>query len=429
MTQDLPNLDQRFAEAMGQLLGPDFPDEIGLAVSGGGDSMAMLALAHNWTRVWGVKLRVVTVDHGLRPESGDEAAMVAAECKTLGWPHDTRKWQWTGDGNLQDQARIGRLEIFDTWRGNMRHVLVGHTRDDLAETFLMRLKRGSGVDGLSAMLARRDVVGVDGHFELLRPCLDMRRSELRHYLTVLKTPWADDPSNDDTKYDRVKMRQLLVQLEDEGLGVDRLAETANRLRRAQEALRSRAVDVWRQVGREGATEFGPTGDILFDRDKLAEIERETQLRVMAAALQYVSGKGYRPREAALDSVLELALSGGHATLMGCEIRVEHQNLRIFPELNAIQDRRLAPNQGAVWDHRWSLAAPLKDGQLIAPLGEDGWQQIADKKAMPVPYHAARSLPALWEAGQLRACDPLGIGEQPTVQLYRSHSFDRFLLSH
>jgi tRNA(Ile)-lysidine synthase len=77
-------LAQRFAEAMGQLLGPDFPSDLGLAVSGGGDSMAMLYLAHNWTREYGVRLWVVTVDHGLRAESAAEADLVAEECAALG---------------------------------------------------------------------------------------------------------------------------------------------------------------------------------------------------------------------------------------------------------------------------------------------------------------------------------------------------------
>ena len=178
----------------------------------------MLTLAHNWTRVWGVRLRVVTVDHGLRPESADEAAMVAGECATLGWPHTTLRWHWDGAGNKMDAARRGRLALIDEWRGALSHVLMAHTRDDVAETFLMRLARGSGVDGLAAMSARREVGGM----QVLRPCLDMGRAELRHYLTVLRTPWAEDPSNEDPAYGRVRMRRLLSELQAEGLGSDTL---------------------------------------------------------------------------------------------------------------------------------------------------------------------------------------------------------------
>ena len=90
------SLAERFAGQMGQLLGPDFPKDIALAVSGGGDSMAMLVLAHDWARVWGVGLWVVTVDHGLRAESGAEAIMVADECAALDHPHATLRWHWDG---------------------------------------------------------------------------------------------------------------------------------------------------------------------------------------------------------------------------------------------------------------------------------------------------------------------------------------------
>ena len=97
---------------MGQCLGPDFPTDIGLAVSGGGDSMAMLHLAAGWARVYGVRLRVVTVDHGLRAESAAEAAMVAEEARSLGLPHSTLRWTgWDGQGNLQDAARAARRDL------------------------------------------------------------------------------------------------------------------------------------------------------------------------------------------------------------------------------------------------------------------------------------------------------------------------------
>ncbi|MGH1415653.1 MAG: tRNA lysidine(34) synthetase TilS [Pelagimonas sp.] len=462
MTKDLPNLDQRFAEAMGQLLGPDFPSDIALAVSGGGDSMAMLALAHNWTRVWGVKLWVVTVDHGLRAASADEAAMVANECKSLGHPHATLRWHWDGKGNLQDAARAARLHLINRWRGDLDHVLVAHTQDDLAETFLMRLKRGSGVEGLAAMRARRvfrssgdmmplgtaDCTGdmpprSDPHhaggvrsgssYQILRPCLSMRRQELRHYNRVLKTPWADDPSNDDLKYDRVRMRRLLGELEPQGFGADLLAETAHRLRRAQEALAQRARHVWSAIGTEGQTDHAVTGDLLLNRDGLAKIERDTQLRLLAAALQWVSSASYRPREAALEELLERGLAGGGGTLHGCELRVEKENLRIFREEKALTHLAIPLKHQQIWDGRW-LISPIGDQPCtLRALGDAGWQHVAEKKETPIPYHAARSLPSLWQGDKLLACRALGIGPNHPISLnpfgQSGHSFDRFLLSH
>ncbi|MBT8411376.1 MAG: tRNA lysidine(34) synthetase TilS, partial [Octadecabacter sp.] len=244
---------------MGQLLGPEFPKHIALAVSGGGDSMTMLALAHGWARVMGVGLWVVTVDHGLRPQSAAEAAMVATECAALGHPHATLRWHWDGKGNVQDAARQARLALIDRWREGVEHVLFAHTQDDVAETLLMRLARGSGVEGLSAMAARRHVTPHKGGyapvleadvtqtappppalgasevgrgFHVIRPMLGMSRAELRHYADTLHVPYVDDPSNADPRFDRVKARQILTALAPLGLNAKGLAETAGRMRRA-----------------------------------------------------------------------------------------------------------------------------------------------------------------------------------------------------
>lgn len=416
-------LDQRFAENMGALLGPSFPSQIGLAVSGGGDSMAMLTLAHNWTRVWGVDLRVVTVDHGLRPEAAEEAKMVAEECAALGWPHDTLSWNWDGKGNKMEAAREARFSLIEGWRGALRHVLFAHTRDDVAEGFLMRLARGAGVDGLSSMAARRRVHG----FDVVRPCLDMGRSELRHYLKVLQGRWVDDPSNDDVAFDRARMRRLLTVLEDEGLGVEVLAGAAARMGRARQALTARAAQAWDLAGVEGESCGQPTGEILFYRGAFEALERDTQLRLLAAALMWVSGQGLRPRIAPLEDVLDRLLSGGGGTLHGCDAVTERSQIRIFRELSALQS---LPEGQVLWDGRWSC-----DARGLRHLGEDGWRLLPPDARAHHPHRAARSLPSVWVGDELVACPALGLRAGCIGQLEflpmgtRSLTFRQFLVTH
>ena len=415
-------LDQRFAGAMGQLLGPDFPDEVALAVSGGGDSMAMLTLAHNWTRVWGVRLRVVTVDHGLRPEAAAEAALVAETCAELGWPHDTLHWRWDGQGNVMDAARRGRLEAIDAWRGGVRDVLLAHTRDDVAETFLMRLRRGSGVEGLSAMQAVRAGPG-RGAMRIVRPCLGMGREELRHYLRTLRGGWVEDPTNEDPRYERARIRRLRGLLAEEGMDTGALAGTAQRMARAREALRARAAQVWGEIGQE----VRAAGDVLIDRDGFAGIERDTQLRILAGALQYVASAAYRPRAEPLEALLDRLLAGGGGTLHGCETRAEKARLRVFRELSALGP---SPADAGTWDGRWRIAPP-EPGLTVAPLDEAGWRQVSERAEGALPFHAARSLPALWRGVTLVACDALGVGPGATATLapLRADSLRGFLLSH
>ncbi len=445
---------------MGQLLGPDFPTDIGLAVSGGGDSMAMLYLAHNWTRVYGLRLWVVTVDHGLRPEAADEASMVAQECRALGWPHATLRWHWDGQGNVQDAARQARLSLIDCWRGGIDHILMAHTRDDLAETFLMRLARGSGVEGLSAMAAHRrvtphgdtrpplpaeDVTGMrdtpgrggqDGPaspLQIIRPCLDMRREELRHYLRTLQGRWVEDPTNDDASYDRVRMRRLLATLEAEGLGVERLAATASRMARAKDALTARALSVWAETGREGQTSRGPTGDILFARSGFEAVEQDTRMRLLAAALQFVSTTTYRPRAEATEALLERILGGGGGTLQGCEARAEGGLITVCREPSAVQGLAQRVADGTLWDRRWKVLNPDFKGLTIRALGEDGWAQCPVRPEDAPVFRTARALPSIWDGGRLVACDALGVGPGETVALWPmgqpQRGFAKFLLSH
>ena len=474
---DLPmTLDQRFAEAMGQMLGPDFPSEIGLAVSGGGDSMAMLALAHNCTCRWGVRLWVVTVNHGFRTEALDEARMVARECALLGWPHATLHWAWDGQGNKMEAAREARLRLIAGWRGRLRHVLMAHTRDDVAETYLMRLARGSGVDGLSAMAARRvvaqpheaqgalapltgDAPGLsdmhtypalqteDGNvtrtqnalwaaagpgFEILRPCLGMRRAELRHYARVLQVPWVEDPSNDDPIFARARVRAALPALADLGLDVPTLASTADRMMRARDVLRDAAAQAWDAIGEEDAHLGRPTGDLLVSRDGCARLPEETQLRLLAGALCFVSGTGLRPRAAALDDLLCRVLAGGGGTLHGCEVLAGRDCIRVFREFAALSEGD--SRSGTLWDGRWCLSEAFSRGMGAAslrPLGDRGWHSLTKEHRTGLTYRAARSLPmvaddtgaALVSVAQ-GSCD---IEYRPMGK--EGFSFREFLLSH
>ncbi|WP_439136751.1 tRNA lysidine(34) synthetase TilS [Roseicyclus sp.] len=412
---------------MGALLGPDFPPAIGLAVSGGGDSMAMLALAHAWARVMGIGLRVVTIDHGLRPAAADEAAMVAAECAALGHAHDTLHWQWDGHGNLQDAARQARRDLIGAWRGDLAHVLFAHTQDDQAETVLLRLLRGSGVEGLAAMSPARAVRDASGQWWLLRPLLTERREDLRHYAVTLKTPFVDDPSNDDPRFDRVRARHAIATL---GLSVEGLAQTADRMARAAQACRARVADIAGRIVTEERVNALSTGDLLIDRDGLAGVERDSQMRLLAAALQWVASSPYRPRAHALEGLLDRLLAGGGGTLHGVDATPRAAAIRLSRESAALRDRQIPACAGACWDGRWVVGKAAPSGVTLRALGPDGWAQRTESKAFSGPARAAYAWPALFRDDHLVACPLLGIGPQTAI-IFRPGSghFAQFLESH
>ena len=369
----------------------------------------------------------------MRTEASAEAALVAARCAVLGLPHATLRWHWDGRGNVMDRARQGRLALLDRWRGDIRHVLMAHTADDLAETFLMRLARGAGVDGLSAMQDSRSVslaaqprvAAAEFSGELppetaprspalrvLRPLLDVSRDALRRHLDARGLRWAEDPTNTDPAYGRARMRAVLPALAAAGLDSAALADAAHRMARAQQALAVRALAVWQDIGHEDAA----TGVLRLHRAGLAGIERDTQMRLLSAALCHVSGQDYPPREAPLEALLDAVLSGDGGTLHGCEALGAGDAVLIFRELAAVQGLRSPVTAGALWDGRWRVARmPHGVGMEMRALGHDGWVQAGpDKPPGALPYRVALSAPALWRGDALLACPAIGLGPRDAL---------------
>ncbi|NBB98455.1 MAG: tRNA lysidine(34) synthetase TilS [Alphaproteobacteria bacterium] len=378
----------RFDRAISALL-PDPPRALGLAVSGGGDSMALLHLASLWAARTGCRLHVATVDHGLRPEAREECALVAAQAARLGASHDIYPWAWDGRGNLQDRARHARQDLLRGWaqaRG-LAHIALGHTRDDQAETLLMRLKRGSGVDGLAGMApARRD-----GAVTWLRPLLDIRRDALRHHLQSIGWDWAEDASNFDPAFDRVRTRQAIDAL---GLDVDRLADTAAHMAAARRVLDHAAAQAAREVVAQDH------GDLVLDRTALAALPCDTRERLVAAALCWVGQSPYRPRLTALRAALDTP----RVTLHGCLLMQNDDHLRICREWNAVA--ALATPCPGPWDGRWRLEGPAPADAQIRALGADGAAQT-DRTGWLVPRDSVLASPSIWQGTTLIAAPLAG----------------------
>lgn len=217
-----------------------------MAVSGGPDSLALLLLAQ---AALPGRVEAATVDHGLRPESAEEAAMVARTCAALGVPHATLAVA-VGAGNLQAQAREARYAALAEWMAQrgLTALATAHHADDQAETLLMRLNRGSGVAGLAGVRARGQIPGAA--LSLLRPLLGWRRAELAAVVAAAGLTAAADPSNADPRFDRVRIRRALA--ESDWLDAAAMAESAAHLADADAALDWAARREWaEQVERNG----------------------------------------------------------------------------------------------------------------------------------------------------------------------------------
>jgi tRNA(Ile)-lysidine synthase len=375
------------------------PGPVGVAVSGGGDSTALLLLLGDWAAASARRLEAVTVDHGLRAASAAEAASVSALCAGRGVPHATLLWQgWDGRGNLQAEARAARRRLIAAWareRG-IAAVALGHTLEDQAETFLMRLARGSGVDGLSGMAA----VSRHGGVAWLRPMLGIRRADLRDVLTAAGVGWTEDPSNADARFDRVRARAALRPMAGLGLGPERLAAPAAAMARARAALEAGAEDLAR-----GCLRYGPAGDVTLDPVRFGAAPEELRLRLLAAVLCWVAGEVYRPRLARLLPLADAVASGGlghGATLHGCVLRRSGGAVAIRREPGRV--RGPVPAAEGRWDGRWTLAAlpgPAA-GVTIAALGRDGLARLPGWRQAGAARETLLTTPALWRGGELLA---------------------------
>jgi len=397
------------------LAGAARPDRLCVAVSGGSDSLALLALTCDWAGP-DVAIEAVTVDHGLRDGSAEEARDVAEEARALGATHQILRWDgWDGGGNLQAEARNARRRLITEHcaaRG-IEAVLLGHTRDDQAETVLMRLARGSGVDGLAAMSA--------GRFRktlFLRPLVGETRDQLRGYLTARGMVWAEDPSNEDPRYERVRVRRAMAEL---GLDVTRLAETARAMARARIALETRAQDVAQAIVTE------ENGIVIFAAGALRETEEDTRLRLVAHALKYLSSAPYRPRLQALGATLAAALAGQGGTLHGCRLIPYRDRLLICREYQAVAGLDLAAADGVWWDNRWQITAPDLPGARIRALGAEGLKQMP--RVEGVPQGALMSLPGVWQGDKLCAVPGLLNDNLVICRHAPSASFHQTILSH
>ncbi len=398
------------------------PRRLGVAVSGGSDSMALLSLLATEAATRGVEVRAVTVDHGLRPEAKDEAAMVAAFCASLGIPHDTLLWSgWDGRGNLQAMARQARYGLIREWAAAaaVDMVALGHTLDDQAETVLMHLARRSGVDGLAGMAERFEREGLS----YVRPLIGQLRHDLRAYLDDHGIRWCDDPSNDDESFERVRARRALSILSDLGIDTHALGDVAANARSAKVALDHCA---WREVIENPSVE--DRGDIVLSEGPQAE---EIGRRILIGALRWVSGEVYPPRSASLVELRSAMAKAERHTLHGCLVSRENcpqglgSRLRITREFRAVETSR-GPTE-SLWDGRWRLDGPHSAGLEIRALGE-GLSNCPEWRDTGLPRTTLLASPAVWRGDTLIAAPLAGLSNGWTARATGRGNFADFLLS-
>ena len=297
----------RFRGNLDALIAPHA--RIGVAVSGGPDSLALLLLA---AEARPGQIEAATIDHGLRAEAPAEAAMVAAICEQLGIRHATltARWSEVPETAIQERARNQRYRLLGYWaeeRG-LDALATAHHAEDQAETLLMRLARGSGVRGLAGMRPRS--VSPGAHVRLLRPLLGWRRAELEDICAATGLTPVADPSNQDARFERVRVRRALTELD--WLDPGAVALSAANLAEADAALDWAARAEWDQCVHENHRSI-----TYRHSDAPTEIVR----RIVGRAIRKLATEGeYEPRGAEISRLISTLADGGKATLRGVVCR-------------------------------------------------------------------------------------------------------------
>jgi tRNA(Ile)-lysidine synthase len=387
-------------------LGPfERAPRIAIAVSGGIDSLALMLCAARWASAQGGRAIGITVDHGLRPEAADETRRVAGWLRHRKLRHVTLRW--TGSkptANLQAEARAARYRLLEDWcrASGVLHLLLAHQIEDQAETLLLRLARGSGVDGLAAMAPITETA----HVRRLRPLLGVSRARLLATLERAHQPWIEDPSNRDERFGRVRWRAMLPVLEREGLGPARLAETAARQARARRTLEAETAKL---LARAAAVD--PAGFAILARDPIVQAPAEIGRRALGAVLRCIGGGDYAPRYQRLDRLYREIVEDGlpaARTLGGCRIlRLKHgaaDRLLVCREPVAVESAApIAPGARVRWDNRFECALGRRPkgakGTLrLAGLSARDWAVLVRRdpglRQIVVPSAARLGLPTL-----------------------------------
>ncbi|MCW9046210.1 MAG: tRNA lysidine(34) synthetase TilS [Alphaproteobacteria bacterium] len=396
-----PLTDSCFAKAMAAFAPYEYSPTLAVALSGGRDSLALALLAKSWTDAQKGKLVTLTVDHGLRSGSAKEAGQVKTWMAERNIEHHTLTWQGEKPSSaLQEQARKARYMLLEEWcrSQNILHLLLGHHFDDQKETYQLRKNKGSGPDGLAAMAP----VIETRNLRLLRPLLGVDRETITATLKELAQEWIDDPSNEDSCFERVRVRKSAQSGEGD-------FDALHLLRREKEEAIAREL--------AKSTFFHPFGYAEVGLSNLTNIDESALSRIILS----VGGGIYGPRRKNMKALFENLISKKNktrGTLGRCVVSRKRDLLSIWREnRNFPQDHEVLPGEVIHWDRRYKVTA--FETFTLRPLGEEGLAQL--KQEQTVPFQVMRAalitLPACWDEKGLLAAPLLGYirggsGESP-----------------
>ncbi len=377
-----------------------------IAVSGGADSMC-LALS---MKLYGFFPLCIIVDHGIRKDAVKEANFAAEFLKGQGFEcvilKSTKFLNKDCLSNLQHRARIERYDLITKYciENGILLICTAHNKNDVAENILLRIYRGSGIDGICGISEESSWNGV----KILRPMIGIVRDDIENLLNKYNWQWINDPSNENTNFERVKFRNLINGFDDKRTLINRLLLLANNANRARNFLEEETQKYFNRICTQSTY-----GYIKIDKKCFIELHEELKLRLFVKSLHAISGFYYKPRLSKLQRIICLIEAGGNFknTIAGIICICTSDEILIIREPNAICKIVVLHNKEN-WDQRFVIEFDKKADNLeIDVLTADLWYKLqkeyknryGKKPELPKPEQlqplAMFSTPALFSNGR------------------------------
>ena len=397
---------------------------IALAVSGGPDSTAMMQIAALSKKLKNSNVTVIVVDHGLREESKNEANIVGQNAKLLGFKFKILKWDGVKPKTrIQEIARKTRYKLMTSWckKKGIEKLFLAHHLDDQVETFLMRLGKGSGVDGLAVM----NYVTEISSLKLVRPFLEIPKTRFIKILSITNLEWISDPSNFNSDYKRSRIRKILPILSKEGINSKQIGLVIKRMRSVKDALNAQTdILLKKYLSNVHNVAYFLNKELLKD-----EKEKEILLRVLEKIFMNISGSIYPPRRNKLENILSWILENNNVkarTLTGVVVRKRKSELIFYREpddcYKSVNIRPLT-SRYSCWDDRFFLKANKSNDLQIRALGDVGIKILKEEKILKrqgfqnVPLSAWKTVPGVWSKKRLISVPTLGYCRQKDLKIY------------
>lgn len=350
------SIEKQFQLIVNKIFSNQLPKKIAVAVSGGIDSMALILLLEKTFQKKNIKIFCLTVDHKTRKNSGKDAQFVADFCQkqNINCTILTSNLKTPPQANIESALREVRYNLLSEFCRNnkVNHLFVAHHRQDLAENFLIRLFRGSGIDGLAAL----DYQNQQFDINVIRPLLDFSKDDLKKYLQDSRVKWVEDESNEDEKYLRNKIRKFLHSLPDHDLINGRIATASQSILESKKIITN-----YLQKNADDILQFNQLGYFILNIKNFKSLIAEEALRYLAWCLMDVSGNFYKPRKEGLQKIYQLILDDkvnqAHTFYGSVLERLNNQEIIIYREISE-HSLKLSASQ-LTWDERFIIKADKK----------------------------------------------------------------------